>query len=966
MITFRRDGPGRRARSASILTSLAVIAALVAPTGTGDAATVTGVTATVGGVTTTSLAGELLNIFDDLLFERAYGPDDPTGCDPSTTSTIEFSSSGPVTGPFPGTMSVSGSYSLGPQTAPADVGYPILVGDITSLSATFTITSGTTSITGQFTGLSPALGSVGKNVGSCFGVVGDPGGLGWAEIAHGTGIYLDANVTYSATVADGATTTHAAGRALFRQRQQCADLPTWGLQCGGSGPAINFYAPTPGSDSTPPELAPTISPEPLTVGDVAVAEPNASDPESEIAYAACGSVDTSTAGSFTVTCSATNGLGLVTTVDVPYTVVDPTPLPTVSIVDVTVEENPPPAGAGRLLFFFSAPLSETACLRFRDVPGTATEPADYFVNNGRTCFVPGTETAVTGVPIYDDGLTEGPETFQIEIYDLEGVAPGTTVATWTITDRVPPDSDGDGIADDTDNCLGVANPGQADLDGDGAGDACDDDIDGDGLSNVIEIWLGCDPHDPDSDGDGVWDLVEILVGTNPLLVDTDDDGEGDGAWLLRVYGSLCGCGLGDDVNGNGVWDIVEHHVFGGLHDVDLHGGGGFASLTEYLFHLCGCSPDELDGDGIPRIVRHLWGGGGLTSYIVRCGCHPWEDPDGGGGIRIEFLSLVGGGLGEDPDGDGIITVIELLLGCDPDEADTDGDGLSDHDETFVYFTAVDEADTDGDGMVDGVEIALGCDPHDSDSDGDGVLDGVDGAPLAHVHECRIDVTGPIPVGDTVTGTLDARGQVDRATIRWGDGGIEILDGPGTASFQYAYDEAGVYLVDCEVTDATGGTQTSDHAYVIVYDPAAGFVTGGGWIDSPAGAYVPDPDAAGPARFGFVSQYKKGATVPTGSTQFQFQAGAVNLHSNQFEWLVVSGASAQFKGVGSVNGVDGHRFTVTVTDGDLLDDRADAFRMRIWAPDGGLVYDNQMGADDTADPTTAITQGSIVIHRKGNK
>jgi hypothetical protein len=270
-------------------------------------------------------------------------------------------------------------------------------------------------------------------------------------------------------------------------------------------------------------------------------------------------------------------------------------------------------------------------------------------------------------------------------------------------------------------------------------------------------------------------------------------------------------------------------------------------------------------------------------------------------------------------------------------------------------------------MLDGVEIELGCDPHDPDTDGDGVLDGADSAPLAYVHECRIDVTGPIPVGTQVTATTDVRGQVTGARLRWGDGGIEILPGAGTASFQYAYDAAGIYLVDCEVTDTTGGTQTSEPSYVVVFDPQAGFVTGGGWIDSPAGAYVPDPDAAGPARFGFVSQYKKGATVPTGSTQFQFQAGNLNLHSNEFDWLVVSGARAQFRGTGSVNGVDGYRFTVTVIDCDLIiEGGSDRFRMRIWAPGGGLVYDNQMGAADGDDPSTAITQGSIVIHKKGNK
>ena len=56
-----------------------------------------------------------------------------------------------------------------------------------------------------------------------------------------------------------------------------------------------------------------------------------------------------------------------------------------------------------------------------------------------------------------------------------------------------------------DNCPLVPGDDQADLDADGQGDACDDDIDGDGVSNGAEQARGTNPRKADSDGDGVGD-----------------------------------------------------------------------------------------------------------------------------------------------------------------------------------------------------------------------------------------------------------------------------------------------------------------------------------------------------------------------------------------------------------------------------------------------------------------------------
>jgi len=99
------------------------------------------------------------------------------------------------------------------------------------------------------------------------------------------------------------------------------------------------------------------------------------------------------------------------------------------------------------------------------------------------------------------------------------------------------DADGDGVPDSADNCPQDPNPDQADTDADGAGDACDSDIDGDGLDNDTELFLGTDPGNSDSDGDGLTDGEEVnIYATDPLMTDSDGDFLSDGE-EINVYGS---------------------------------------------------------------------------------------------------------------------------------------------------------------------------------------------------------------------------------------------------------------------------------------------------------------------------------------------------------------------------------------------------------------------------------------------
>ena len=153
--------------------------------------------------------------------------------------------------------------------------------------------------------------------------------------------------------------------------------------------------------------------------------------------------------------------------------------------------------------------------------------------------------------------------------------------------------------------------------------------------------------------------------------------------------------------------------------------------------------------------------------------------------------------------------------------------------------------------------------------------------------------------------------------------------------------------------------------MVVYDPSGGFVTGGGWIDSPAGAYAADPALTGKATFGFVAKYQKGANVPDGNTQFQFHTGGLNFKSTSYEWLVVAGAHAKYKGVGTINGSGNYGFMLTATDGQINGGGGvDTFRIKIWDKNNGdaVVYDNQMSEGDDSNVGTVLGGGSISIKK----
>jgi PKD repeat protein len=186
---------------------------------------------------------------------------------------------------------------------------------------------------------------------------------------------------------------------------------------------------------------------------------------------------------------------------------------------------------------------------------------------------------------------------------------------------------------------------------------------------------------------------------------------------------------------------------------------------------------------------------------------------------------------------------------------------------------------------------------------------------------------------------------------------------------HTYTTPGVYPVVVTVMDDDGGVNQAIYQYVVVYDPNDGFVTGGGWIYSDAGAYLPDPTLEGRASFGFVSKYTKKDTSPIGQTAFHLNVADLNFHSDTYQWLVIAGNNAKFKGDGTINGKGHYGFMITATDGQYKDPNlSDAFRIKIWDKNDNdlVVYDNKSGLPDDDPAGTELGGGNVVIHDGGDK
>lgn len=194
------------------------------------------------------------------------------------------------------------------------------------------------------------------------------------------------------------------------------------------------------------------------------------------------------------------------------------------------------------------------------------------------------------------------------------------------------DTDSDGAGDRLDNCPRNFNADQGDLDGDGDGDVCDEDADGDGVSNGDELFAGSDPHD---DSDIILDPYTFRVST---AVSGEQANEFSHSPTITAAGNRVAfasqaSNLGPD-DGNGFLDIY-------VADLDAH-TSVLTNMQRVSLAYPLAESRETDDDSItPRISADgRWlAYSSLATTIVEADTNGWQDIfltelDGGATRRV--------------------------------------------------------------------------------------------------------------------------------------------------------------------------------------------------------------------------------------------------------------------------------------------------------------------------------------------
>jgi hypothetical protein len=352
-------------------------------------------------------------------------------------------------------------------------------------------------------------------------------------------------------------------------------------------------------------------------------------------------------------------------------------------------------------------------------------------------------------------------TFELSILDTPGAANNCDVT----------DSDGDGVFDSVDNCPDLANPDQADCDGDGYGDAC---AIADGLSADCNSNNVPDECEGDCNGNGNPDDCDIADGIsadcdgNNTPDECDPDCNGNGTPDVCDIAN----GTSQDTNSNGVPDECEGSAFV-INEInadpdtilgDANGDGAANFGDDEFVEIVNMSGADMDmsawtlADG--AALRHTFPFGTIVGDGCAVVVFGGGTPTGSFGGAIVMVAS-GGSLGLNNGGDTVtiadstgVIQLELVYG-------SAGNNQSITRNPDVYGTSfINHSEVAPDGALfspgtrfDGVGFGGDCGgTSQPDDDGDGVPNDYDNCDLPNPDQADCNENGIGDVCDIADGT----------------------------------------------------------------------------------------------------------------------------------------------------------------------------------------------------------------------
>jgi hypothetical protein len=195
------------------------------------------------------------------------------------------------------------------------------------------------------------------------------------------------------------------------------------------------------------------------------------------------------------------------------------------------------------------------------------------------------------------------------------------------------------------------------------------------------------------------------------------------------------------------------------------------------------------------------------------------------------------------------------------------------------------------------------------------------------------------------------------------GTVAESGGAGSCAGSFTFATAGSYTIAVSIIDNLGGTG-SDAIDITVSpagsSPPAGQLHGEGGIGAVPGTYPSHPRVAGRIDFAFSVRQREGNRVKS-SVRVHLKGVHRMLESDHVSSVSVSGAAAELRGIGRIDGRGRFPFLISAVDGDLPGgDGIDRFRIVIWA-DGRILVDTEPRAPDPGTAaTTPLSRGRIVL------